>query len=184
MPDLRLEQLDAHLAKQLARIGTIKTLLLTMRAHLKAEEVQEHAAGILRAVVSASDGCRKLVVEGHGIPLGIDQAQARHSLYGTDTVNWQLKRGREQSQSAALLNRRSEYKLVIVAPGQHTLQCGARAVVRVKLRCATRIRLTCGQQRQDLIDIYPGATLRALKDVAQIAQQAIADIGTGAGDTA
>ena len=60
---------SAHLAKQLARIGTIKTLLLTMRAHLKAEEVQEHAAGILRAVVSASDGCRKLVVEGHGIPM-------------------------------------------------------------------------------------------------------------------
>jgi len=60
---------SAHLAKQLARVGTIKTLLLTMRAHLKVEEVQEHAAGILRAVVSASDGCRKLVVEGHGIPM-------------------------------------------------------------------------------------------------------------------
>ena len=123
-------------------------------------------------------------IVGHCMPLGIDQAQARRALYGSDTGKWQLKRGRERSQSAALLNRRGKYQLVIITPGQHTLQRGARAVVAVELRCATCIGLACGQQRQYLIPLDPGATVRTRKDVAQIAQQTITDIGTGAGDTA
>ena len=52
-------------AKQLARVGTIKTVLLTMRAHLKHEDVNASAVAILRSIAEASDGCRKLVSHPH-----------------------------------------------------------------------------------------------------------------------
>ena len=40
-----------------------------MRAHLKKEEVNEHATCTLRAISEASDGCRKLLLEAHGVPM-------------------------------------------------------------------------------------------------------------------
>jgi len=67
------------LAKQLARVGAVKTLLLTMRAHLKVEEVNEEAAAALRSIGEASDGCRKLLIEAHGVPM-LAIAMKRHSL--------------------------------------------------------------------------------------------------------
>ena len=89
----------------------------------------------------------------HCMALGINQSQARRGLYGSDTGEWQLQRVRERSQNAALRWRCGKYQLVIIAPGQHALQRGACAVGIVKLRCATGIGLTCGQQGQDLVDI-------------------------------
>ena len=53
--------------------------MLTMRAHLKVEELQQHAASILRSLCAASDGCRKLVLDGHGVPM-LAIALKKHSL--------------------------------------------------------------------------------------------------------
>jgi len=70
---------SAQLAKQVARLGAVKTLLLTMRAHIKKEDANEHACRVLRAVSFASDGCRKLIVEAHGVPM-LCAVMKRHSL--------------------------------------------------------------------------------------------------------
>ena len=67
------------LTKQVAKLGAVKTLLLTMRHHLKVEAVNEPCARVLRAVAEASDGCRKLVLEAHGVPM-LCAVMKRHSL--------------------------------------------------------------------------------------------------------
>ena len=70
---------SATLAKQLARVGTVKTLLLTMRAHYKVAEVHEPASGVLRAIADVSDGCRKLILDDHGVAM-LCIVMKKHSL--------------------------------------------------------------------------------------------------------
>ena len=67
------------LCKQVAKLQGIKTLLLTMRQHIKREDVNEHSASVLRSMCEASDGCRKLVVDAHGVPM-LCAVMKRHSL--------------------------------------------------------------------------------------------------------
>ena len=70
---------SVQLTKQVAKLGAVKTLLLTMRQHIKSVDVNLHSTGVLRAISEASDGCRKLVVEAHGVPM-LCAVMKRHSL--------------------------------------------------------------------------------------------------------
>ena len=74
-----LAKRSTQLAKQVAKLGSVKTLLLTMRAHIRREDVNEHSVGVLSAIAAASDGCRKLIVEAHGVPM-LCAVMKRHSL--------------------------------------------------------------------------------------------------------
>lgn len=70
----------AGLAKEVARVGGVKSLLLSMRTHIKEEAVQAPATAALRAIADASDGCRKLLVEGSAVPM-LCVVLKRHSLH-------------------------------------------------------------------------------------------------------
>ena len=56
-------------AKQLVRLGVVKSLMLTMRAHLKVEDLQRHAAATIASIAAASDACRRLLIVGHAVPM-------------------------------------------------------------------------------------------------------------------
>ncbi|KAL1529832.1 hypothetical protein AB1Y20_000764 [Prymnesium parvum] len=67
------------LAKEVARVGSIKTILLAMKSHIKNEEVQAEAVRAIQGISVASDGCRKLLVDNFAVPMLI-AVMKRHSL--------------------------------------------------------------------------------------------------------
>ena len=77
MLPLLFKQFEEH--RWQTKLGAVKTLLLTMRQHIKRTDVNEHACGVLRCVCEASDGCRKLVIDAHGVPM-LAAVIKRHSL--------------------------------------------------------------------------------------------------------
>ena len=70
---------SAHLCKQAAKLGAVKGVLLTCRAHLKHAPLHEAAVAWLRAAAEASGGCRRLLLEAHGVPT-LCAIMRRHGL--------------------------------------------------------------------------------------------------------
>ena len=114
----------------------------------------------------------------------VQQAQAGGGFDLADAPDRGLAGGCRCCHRRALGGGSGKYQFVVVAAAQHMRQHGCALVRSSELRGKLRGAVVRGQQTEGAGGVDAGTCAGAFQDVAQIAQQAVADVGSSSRNTA